>query len=230
MRARDNPFRVEQIHRLSFRPQGFSWSDILCRLKGFEYRAAVVGAEGTGKTTFLDHLAPRLETIGFAPKYVRVGLDCGNAFLLNDLFPTLPPHTILLVDGTESLNRFAWMRFQRSTERFAGCIVTLHAKGRMPTLIETATNNLLFRELVQELVGEEVAQEAAGELDRLFAACRGNVREALRSCYDAYATRGTLLGAVFTHFPAAGSLSSTVKTSGSFRRSSIGSRLFGMMP
>ena len=56
MRARDNPFAVDRIHTIRYRPQNGTLADLLKRLKELNYRAAVIGPEGSGKTTLLEDL------------------------------------------------------------------------------------------------------------------------------------------------------------------------------
>lgn len=192
MRARDNPFRVEQIHKLSYRPQGFSWDEILRRLAELNYRAAVVGPEGSGKTTFLEHLAPRLAECGFKPLYLRVQPELRFIREFAEQALSLDVKHILLVDGVELFSRVAWWKFRSLSKPLAGLVVSLHSPSRLPTLFETTTTDGLFRELVGELIGSAATQRAAGELNRLFAASDGNVRIALRQCYDAYSEHGAL--------------------------------------
>jgi hypothetical protein len=64
-RAIDNPFSVDHVLRVRFRPQGCSWDDLMSRLARLNYRAAVVGPRGSGKTTLLEDLGPLLEARGF---------------------------------------------------------------------------------------------------------------------------------------------------------------------
>ena len=192
MRARENPFRVEQIHQLTYRPMSMSWEEVMDRLEALSYRAAVVGPEGTGKTTFLEQLIPRLAAQGFEPQYLRVRPSMCSAVGLPKLFSDLSSNCVLLVDGSELLSGLAWWRFRRLSRKLAGLIVSLHQPGRMPTLFETETSGELFNTLAQDLIGREATQRAAQELDKLFAASDGNVRLAFRKCYDTYAEHGSL--------------------------------------
>jgi hypothetical protein len=57
VKARDNPFAVERVLGIHYRPQDGTWDDLLARLTALDYRAAIVGGHGTGKSTLLDDLA-----------------------------------------------------------------------------------------------------------------------------------------------------------------------------
>src|SRR6185503_9378150 len=65
MRARDNPFSTDRLQRIRYRFQERTWENLMERLERMHYRAAIVGGEGTGKTTFLEDLEPRLRDLGF---------------------------------------------------------------------------------------------------------------------------------------------------------------------
>ena len=71
MRARENPFRMDRLEQVRYRPQGTTWGAILARLEALRWRAAVVGPEGSGKTTFLEDLAGILRGQGFEVRYLR---------------------------------------------------------------------------------------------------------------------------------------------------------------
>ena len=43
MRPADNPFATQQIDRVVYRPQGWTWEELLERLRIFRYRASIVG-------------------------------------------------------------------------------------------------------------------------------------------------------------------------------------------
>jgi hypothetical protein len=51
MRARDNPFAVRRVLKLRYRLSESGWDELLARLERLDHRAAIVGAEGSGKTT-----------------------------------------------------------------------------------------------------------------------------------------------------------------------------------
>ena len=73
MKAGENPFRTERLERVTLRlPDGVTWTGLLNRLRELKYRAAIVGPHGSGKTTFLEHLAPFLSAEGFRLRQARL--------------------------------------------------------------------------------------------------------------------------------------------------------------
>ena len=180
MRARDNPYRVERVDRVGFRLPGGNWEELLIRLAALDYRAAVVGRKGRGKTRLLEELAGRLFARGWRPVWLRLSrrhrwldreqrrtlqsLDCGS---------------LLLVDGAEELGRWAWRALEWRSRAAAGLVVTAHTAGLLPTLVECTTTVGLLQEIVHEL-----GEDAGRSLPALFDRHRGNLRSALRELYD----------------------------------------------
>jgi ABC-type hemin transport system ATPase subunit len=72
MRARDNPFATVHVHRIRYRFDGLTWDQFMERLAQWNYRGAIVGPEGTGKSTLLEDLRPRLAERGFEPLALRL--------------------------------------------------------------------------------------------------------------------------------------------------------------
>jgi MoxR-like ATPase len=64
MIARENPFRADRVLACRYRPQSVGWDELIDRIQRHRYRAAIIGPEGTGKTTLLEDLAPRLDAMG----------------------------------------------------------------------------------------------------------------------------------------------------------------------
>jgi hypothetical protein len=174
IRAIDNPFSVDRMMRVRFRPQGCSWDELMARLRTLNYRAAIVGPKGSGKTTLLEDLGSRLEAIGFSCIYSRCDVD--------DMWRRRPlgPREVLMLDGAERLTRLEWWRLKRMTRRGGGSIVTAHAATRVPTVIETGTSVALFDGLLRELSQPRPRET----VERLFWRHGGNVREAMRELYD----------------------------------------------
>jgi hypothetical protein len=186
-RPGENPFRSEVIDGIRFRPQGCTWEDLLERLESLEWRAAIVGAEGTGKTALLDELAERSPR-----RAARVELHGGETDPLPAAVDQLPEapgaDTVVFFDGAEQLGPFAWLRFRRRVGRAAGLVITSHRPGRLPSLILTTTSPTLLHDLVAEIVPDDIDALAPG-LEALFDRHDGNVRSCLRDLYDLYAGR-----------------------------------------
>ena len=184
MRARDNPFATDRVLRVRYRPQGWTWEQLLARLADLNYRAAIVGSEGHGKTTLLEDLGGRLRHQGHGVKELRLTRECPTfqrAFL-RDFFANVSAGDLLLFDGAEQLGRLAWWDFLRRSRRARGLVITSHRPGLLPTLVECETDVPLLREIVATLhLG---AAEDPRAIRSLFLRHGGNIREALRELYD----------------------------------------------
>jgi hypothetical protein len=188
VRARDNPFRTEQVLKVRYRVPGGSWDGFLSRLDALGRRAAIVGPQGSGKTTLLEDLAPRLRGRGFAVHELRLDLDAARfePAALERFLAGLGANDFILFDGAEQLSREDWARFERRTRAAAGLVVTSHRPGLLPALLETSTTPALLESLVVEILGGQ-ADEVRSLVPDLFRKHDGNLREALRDLYDHYA-------------------------------------------
>ena len=184
MRARDNPFRTECLHRVGYRLRGTTWADLMARLRQLSNRAAIVGPEGSGKTTLLAELADRLGNDGFRVRSHRLG----GGGVPGELWEGLRGRDAVLLDGADVLGRLAWRRFTRRTQGAGAVIVTSHRAGLLPTLHTCATTPQLLGELVEDLTAGH-APVAPGTVEALFREHRGDLRLALRELYDVYAGR-----------------------------------------
>ena len=188
MKARDNPFATDRVLRIRYRPQGCTWEELLTRLAYLRYRAAIVGPDGTGKTTLLEDLESRLATLGFTPKPLR--LDEAHRRFAPDFarvfFAQLGPRDIILLDGAEQMSRWAWWRFRSLSRKAGGLVITSHRPGLLPTLLEARTTPELLHEIVSDLLGAQ-AEAVRHQTRHLFHQHRGNLREVLRELYDCFA-------------------------------------------
>jgi hypothetical protein len=91
---------------------------------------------------------------------------------------------ILLLDGAEQLQTRDWLILRSVIDGLAGCIITLHRTGRLPTLIETGTTPVLLEELAAELTGGRLP---IGEAASIHARARGNIRDCFRELHDRWA-------------------------------------------
>jgi hypothetical protein len=186
LKAKENPFRTEQIHRIAYRFLDESWNDLLARLDELDHFGAIVGADGSGKSTLLEELGVRLGEQGFTLKRL----------FLNDMTPTIPRSSlenlmanltekdIILFDGADLMGRLAWSRFERRASKAAGLIVTVHRSGLLPTLIECRTTPGILEEIVSELLD---SPDHGLDLVGLFDRHEGDIRAALRELYDTFA-------------------------------------------
>ncbi len=189
MNARSNPFRVERVlERLRFDPGwlGTSWEAIMERARGLGYRAAIRGPHGTGKTTLLEDLGERLERKGFRVRMIKLWRENRK---LPEAFRerrgmTFGPSDLVLLDGAEQLGPVTWQRLRARTRAAGGLIVTQHRAGRLPNLIRTATSAGMLEAFARELAGPEWPGIGSIDFADLLRRHGGNVRHALRECYD----------------------------------------------
>jgi hypothetical protein len=185
VRACDNPFSTDRVLAVRYRPIGWTWDWLMSRLAALAYRAAIVGPEGAGKTTLLEDLEPRLRALGFEVKYLRLDREIRqfSREFLHGFFASVSSRDIILFDGCEQMTWWGWRRFLWRSQRAGGLIVTTHAAGRLPTLVECGTTVELLGEIALTL-----APDIDVDLSELFSRHRGNVRTALRELYDRYST------------------------------------------
>ena len=191
MRARDNPFSTDRVLAVRYRPQGWDWDALLGRLSELDYRAAIVGPEGRGKTTLLEDLGERLRAEqGVDVKWLRLTRKQPrfDRRWLRTFFAGVTDRDVLLFDGAEQMGRLAWWSFLRMARRARVLVITSHRPGLLPTLVRCDTSPELLEWIVRELVGCTVRLPVR----ELFYHHNGNVREALRDLYDLCAESGSV--------------------------------------
>ena len=158
-------------------PVDWTWDQLLRRLEEMNWRGALVGHKGAGKTTMMEDLAPHLEAAGFRTCSVRLDEDHPTIApdRLAKLTETIGPDTMVLLDGCEQLTWLCWRRFQKATLRARGIVVTTHLPGRLPTLVRCAGSPAILRRIIVELTNEDSARDI--DVNELFRKHRGNIRE-----------------------------------------------------
>lgn len=188
MRACDNPFSTDRVLEVRYQPQDKSWDEVLHRLAALNYRAEITGAEGSGKTTMLEDLEVKLRDLGHSPVLIRLRQDDGSAAFssVHNLLRLINEKNLLLLDGAEQLSFFVWHYLKTKTRAFAGLVITAHTQGRLPSLIHSETSAHILEEIVEELLGDDI-QHLRIPIETLFHSHQGNLRDALRQCYDFFA-------------------------------------------
>ena len=179
--AKNNPFATDRVLQIRYTPQTCTWDELLARLEAMHYRAAIVGADGTGKTTLIEDIARRLAKHGLSYRSIFVTIDISAPMSrINEILDG-DPFDILLIDGADHLKRFVWHRIKRQINRAnAGLIITSHRPNMLPTLIECSTSPKLLKEIVAGLSG----QTDDKLIENLYRKHKGNIRDALRELYD----------------------------------------------
>lgn len=182
MRARDNPYRTERLHALSFRLRDISWDGLLRRLRKLQGRGCVLGPHGTGKTTILQALTDRLRRQGLAIHDHTLRID-DPMLRLDPILWNLKADRAVILDGADLLNPQEWRRVKNAGAGWL--IVSSHRRKLLPKLYRCRSTPQLLEELMQELhPGNSCAQPSP---DQLYHCHRGNLREALLELYDFHA-------------------------------------------
>jgi len=187
--AADNPFRVQRIHALAYRAPNYDRDALLARLETLDYRAAIVGPHGHGKSTLLNELAEALADHGWTCHFLFSNTEKRGVppDFYTAVAPNLGKRDIVLHDGADLLNLVQWTRFSRAVRKAGGLVITSHRKGRLPTLFECRTSEALMLELLAELApgdGDRLAPRAKALLEEH----RGDLREVFLALYDLYAS------------------------------------------
>lgn len=175
MNARDNPFRSERMDALAYRAPGFSWEDFERRVAALGGRAAIVAPPGHGKSTLLDGFARRLAARG--DRIRRLQIEFRQRRLRREQRTAFSGWW--LVDGVEQLAWPGWLELRWLARGSRGLVVTSHRPGRLPTAHACRTSPALLDELRRELTGAGLPDAEAR-----WRRHRGDVRAALRECYD----------------------------------------------
>lgn len=191
--AVENPFSTSRVRPGAIAyvfPAGENVDTLVDRLRANGCWGQIVGPHGSGKSALLATLIPALERAG--RRALLIELHDGARQLPVDVshMPGLTQDSLVIVDGYEQLshwNRWRLKRFCR--RRGVGLVVSSHASVGLPQLFSTSTSVELARQLVDQLLGDGRSCIAADEVERRFAAHRGDVREMLFDLYDRYEQR-----------------------------------------
>jgi len=186
-RPADNPFASGRIEGLACRLRTVTWPQLIGRLDLLGGRTALVGPKGSGKSTLLAELAARIDGEVIE---ARIPGSCRDpwSFARMQLPHRVACEHSVFLDGGEQLGALAWTRLLAMTAPARRLVATVHAPGRLPTLVTLCPDVLLLRDLVRELAPEDAAV-LDPLLPEIFCRHRGNIRECFRELYDLYAGR-----------------------------------------
>ena len=183
-----NPFRSACVDALDYEPEGGGWDAIARRLRETNFRGAVIGSHGHGKTTLLLNLAEHVDLMPAMPRgstvatsmWVQVRPDeRGNLATVRRMVRGYP--YLLSLDGYDLL---PWRDRLRVLARRGPVLVTSHRRTMLPTVARCRTSPELLGRLIERLSPATRAALTDAAVAALYARHRGNVREALRELYD----------------------------------------------
>ena len=200
--ASDHPLRISQLERLLFRlPAEFGgWPAVQAKLERLNYRAALVGPHGSGKTTCLLELARRQRQSGRRVEVLFTNAESGAKIPAEwrETLADVDEDALVIADGYDVLSmRHRWLLRTRLRPR-GGLLVTAHRRAALPTLMRTRVTPALLGELADALYAEHPdARPSDATLAQQLAQCHGNAREVFRRLYRGelgFGTRGSVFG------------------------------------
>lgn len=190
---RHNPFSTARVRPGAIPylfPADSSADGLVARLRENAWWGQVVGPHGSGKSTLVAALAPRLVEAG--RPVLSIALHDGERRLpiRFDEITAGGPSPILIVDGYEQLsgwNRFWLKRFCRRNG--CGLLVTTHLPMGLPHLFTTTVSLELARDVVARLLEPQNQIITQSDIARALARHQGDLREMLFELYEIYEVR-----------------------------------------
>jgi hypothetical protein len=176
-------------------PANETAESVVEKLRHHNWRGAIVGPHGGGKSTLLATLLPVIQQRGRSVQWIA--LHNGQRKLPHklDLSAT---NSLVVIDGFEQLSW--WTRRQiiaRTYRRDCGLLVTVHeesAARRLPVLFRTAGELATVRLLIEDFLPPHSGLIQPDDVTAAFQMHRGNVRETLFSLYDLFEHRRQCIG------------------------------------
>jgi len=164
-------------------PDGHSTDSLLARLRDNGWWGQITGPHGSGKSTLVYTLLPRLQAAG---RRVEI-----YSLHRRDSIASWNASTQIVVDGCEQLGwlQRTWLKWT-CRRRGTGLLATAHRDVGLPPLWTAETGVELAQRIVTRLLGQgDAGWLHTGQVERLFAEHRGNMRELLFALYDLYEQR-----------------------------------------
>ena len=172
------PVPFERIEKLAYIAYEYNLQEVATRLKRHNYRGAICGPAGSGKSVMLQALGDELMDHGLTPLPLILNPDRTSA-LPQDWRRKIrnARHTdALLLDGYDLLPLWARVWVSLASMRAGAVIVTSQKQMRFKTLAHLKPTVTLLRQLVDKL--QSNASDTV-DCDAIFKSCGGNLRAAL---------------------------------------------------
>ncbi len=159
-------------------------------LEANQWRGAITGLHGTGKSTLLAAMTPAIEARGRIVKCVT--LSAGQRTLPRDFLASLRPAAgrgVAAVDGIEQLSAWSRLRLNRFCKSQGGVLVASHRPARLPVIYQTAIDVPRAWRVVERFQDGFTPLVRLSDLVERLAQRHCNLREALFDLYDIYEER-----------------------------------------
>ena len=196
-----NPFATRCVRpgALPYRfPDGGNAEQLIEKLTANEWRGAIIGPHGTGKSTLLAELKPCIERAGW--RVEMIALHDGQRRLPPAVWPALnrEMQCFVIVDGFEQLGWWSRRRLFRSCRaNECGLLVTAHrsdALAGLPVIYQTAGDLEIVQHLVDDLLPFHGGKIHPNDVATVFRAHQGNVRETMFALYELFEQRRRVNG------------------------------------
>lgn len=190
MKASANPFRSSRVEQIRYALTNEALEALVNHALN-EPCSCLLGVKGTGKTTLLEDLEPRLQRRDYTTHWVRLHLDSTPQERSDALsgLESLHEGDVCLFDGAEVLNWWQWRRVcKRARSNGFTLIATLHHKRGVPVVHSTQPDWSLAEQFVRQLAGSHYSESLHARAQHAFKENHGNIREVFRACYLALAT------------------------------------------
>lgn len=192
MKAHENPFCASAIARLRYRQTDEGRIALAEKAISLRPLCAVVGPEGTGKTTLLEDLEAPLRGMRQEIVWLRLtrASTVADRTAARAMLAELQAQQCCLLDGGEIFSCWEWWQLKGQIRRGSGLVIaSLHKARSIPILHRTKADWAVVQDLVHELSGGEPGEDLERIAHQSFLAHAGNVREVFRACYWACARR-----------------------------------------
>lgn len=189
----ENPFATRYVRpgAIAYRlAAGQTMETLVARLRAHGWWGQIIGPHGSGKSTLVATLIPKLERAGRRPVVVRLGGPLRGPIPRSTLTSCRSPQTQLVIDGYEQLGCPRRWLLRRTVHRLGGgLLVTAHRPVGLPDLVRTDPNQATVLDLVRNLLGHTWTVIDPEDVAESYARRQGNVREVLFDLYDLFERR-----------------------------------------
>ena len=184
MNANENPFATDRIEELlAFRPEwcGLSWELLEESWRRCQWRGAIIGPHGVGKTTLVQAWRSRCEAEGL--EVISLFLNQQSRTLRPEQWQLLEGSAgkVVILDGEEQLSLWSRWRFYRTVK--TRLLVTRHSRGWLPTVYRLAPSMEVLRKCIQ-YAAPGYTSLLESHLPQWWHEEQGNKRSILLRCYD----------------------------------------------